>query len=267
MGVADERRRLKETIEAVASLDGRFTLDLLLVRDNDHRRRLEQLAATNPRIRVLRAVPPNEITTFANGYDVGVHLLPARQPNQITGATRPTGSPSIPPTCVGHTRATTNRVRLDRAATLDGTASITASSRGCTTRRGGRLARPRVVRRRPARRRPDPAREWQGIHACGELRHCSLPGRPGWRSSRLHCRGPIRAEARQVAPAGARRSRVGDAYIEAGGRRVTQGARRGRGSRGGRNHYSFRCRARRSFKLLVDAAGEPAQLSEVAPVG
>jgi hypothetical protein len=83
MGVADERRRLEDTIEAVASLDGRFTLDLVLVRDNDYRHRLEQLAASEPRIRVLRPVPPDEITTFANGYDVGIHLFPARQPNQV----------------------------------------------------------------------------------------------------------------------------------------------------------------------------------------
>ena len=83
MGVADERRRLEDTIEAVASLDERFTLDLVLVRDNDYRRRLERLAAGEPRIRVLRPVPPDEITTFANGYDVGVHLFPARLPNQV----------------------------------------------------------------------------------------------------------------------------------------------------------------------------------------
>jgi hypothetical protein len=83
MGVADERRQLEGTIEAVASLDGRFTLDLVLVRDNDYRRKLERLAAAEPRIRVLRPVPPDQITTFANDYDVGVHLFPALQPNQI----------------------------------------------------------------------------------------------------------------------------------------------------------------------------------------
>src|SRR6185503_4977074 len=42
IGVADERRRLEDTIEAVRLLGGRFTLDLVLARDNDYRLRLER---------------------------------------------------------------------------------------------------------------------------------------------------------------------------------------------------------------------------------
>jgi len=83
IGVADERRRLEDTIEAVRLLGGRFTLDLVLARDNDYRLRLERLAASEPGIRVLPAVPVDELLSFANTYDVGVFLLPARFPNQV----------------------------------------------------------------------------------------------------------------------------------------------------------------------------------------
>lgn len=80
-GVADERRRLEGMIEAVRSLDERFTLDMLLVRENDYRRRLERLVASEPRIRILQPVPHDEVVTFANGYDVGIYLFHADYPN------------------------------------------------------------------------------------------------------------------------------------------------------------------------------------------
>jgi len=83
IGLADERRRLEDTIEAVALLDDRFTLDLLLARDNDYRRRLERLAARHERVRVLPPVPPSELLDVANAYDVGVFLLPGTNPNQV----------------------------------------------------------------------------------------------------------------------------------------------------------------------------------------
>jgi hypothetical protein len=83
VGLADERRRLEDTIEAVAQLDGRFTLDLILGRDNDYRRRLERLAEAHPAIRVLPPVPSDELLRVANGYDVGVFLLPGQNPNQV----------------------------------------------------------------------------------------------------------------------------------------------------------------------------------------
>ena len=76
-GFADERRRLEDTIEAVRSLDGRFTLDLVLMRFNDYRRRLERLAAeSGPGIRVLPPKPAAELISFANDYDIGVFLIP-----------------------------------------------------------------------------------------------------------------------------------------------------------------------------------------------
>jgi hypothetical protein len=83
IGYADERRRLEDTIEAVRSLDSRFTLDLVLARDNEYRRRLVRVASTDARIRVLPAIANKDLITFANAYDVGVFLLPAHFPNQV----------------------------------------------------------------------------------------------------------------------------------------------------------------------------------------
>lgn len=83
VGLADERRRLEDTIEAVAMLDERFSMDLILGRDNAYRRRLEQLASRHPRIRVLPPVPSRELLSVANRYDVGVFLLPGQNPNQV----------------------------------------------------------------------------------------------------------------------------------------------------------------------------------------
>jgi hypothetical protein len=83
IGIADERRRLEDTIEAVGLLNGRFTLDLVLRRDNAYRRRLERLAATHDGVRVLAAVAADQLIPFASDYDVGVFLLPADFPNQV----------------------------------------------------------------------------------------------------------------------------------------------------------------------------------------
>ena len=70
IGLADERRRLEDTIAAVRLLDDRFTLDLVLARENEYRRRLEQLAAEDERVRVLPPVPSEQLVAFANDYDV-----------------------------------------------------------------------------------------------------------------------------------------------------------------------------------------------------
>jgi hypothetical protein len=81
--VADERRRLAETIEAVRSFDGRFALDLFLARENEYRRRLEQLAAPHDWIRVLPPIAQGDLVSFANGYDVGVHLMSVQYVNHL----------------------------------------------------------------------------------------------------------------------------------------------------------------------------------------
>jgi glycosyltransferase involved in cell wall biosynthesis len=83
VGYADERRRLEDTIEAVRSLGDSFVLDLVLARDNDYRRRLEGMVAGDRQCRILPPVPLAEVIPFANAYDVGVFLLPARFPNQV----------------------------------------------------------------------------------------------------------------------------------------------------------------------------------------
>jgi glycosyltransferase involved in cell wall biosynthesis len=83
VGIADERRRLEDTIAAVQSLDSRFTLDLVLAREGDYRRRLQKLAASDDRVRVLPPVPSDDLLAFANDYDVGAFLLPAQFPNQV----------------------------------------------------------------------------------------------------------------------------------------------------------------------------------------
>ncbi len=83
MGLADERRRLEDTVEAVRSLGDSFVLDLVLARDNGYRRRLEAMVVGDRQCRVLPPVPTAKVIPFANAYDVGVFLLPARFPNQV----------------------------------------------------------------------------------------------------------------------------------------------------------------------------------------
>ena len=83
VGLADPRRRLEDTIDAARMLGDRFSLDIVLARDNEYRRRLEQMVATDERIRILPAVANDELIAFENSYDVGVFLLPDRFPNQI----------------------------------------------------------------------------------------------------------------------------------------------------------------------------------------
>jgi glycosyltransferase involved in cell wall biosynthesis len=83
VGLADERRRLEDTIDAVRSLGDRFVLDLVLARENAYRRHIERLVAAEDGIRVLPPIPTAELISFANHYDVGVFLLPAIFPNQV----------------------------------------------------------------------------------------------------------------------------------------------------------------------------------------
>jgi hypothetical protein len=83
IGLADERRKLEHTIEAVRSLDERFHLDLILRWDNDYRKRLERLAGSDGRIRILPPVPNRDLIATSNEYDVGLFLLPANFPNQV----------------------------------------------------------------------------------------------------------------------------------------------------------------------------------------
>lgn len=83
VGFADERRRLELTLDAVRSLTGRFTLDLVLARNPDYQRRLKSLIASADNIRILPPVPAGDVISFASAYDIGVHLLPADNPNLL----------------------------------------------------------------------------------------------------------------------------------------------------------------------------------------
>jgi glycosyltransferase involved in cell wall biosynthesis len=84
-GWPDPMRRLDRTIEAMSRLDEAYSLDLLLMTPEALRgelRRLQRLAADDPRIRFLDPVPMRELTRFANRYDIGVHMLPPATFNQ-----------------------------------------------------------------------------------------------------------------------------------------------------------------------------------------
>jgi glycosyltransferase involved in cell wall biosynthesis len=76
IGVAHPQRRLDLTIEAVASLDERYSLDLYLIGREDRLAEVHAWAAPHERIRVLPPVPMHELVATANRYDVGVHMLP-----------------------------------------------------------------------------------------------------------------------------------------------------------------------------------------------
>jgi glycosyltransferase involved in cell wall biosynthesis len=76
IGVAHPQRRLDLTIEAVASLDERYSLDLYLIGREDRLEEVKGWAAPHPRIRVLPPVPMGDLVPTANRYDVGVHMLP-----------------------------------------------------------------------------------------------------------------------------------------------------------------------------------------------
>jgi glycosyltransferase involved in cell wall biosynthesis len=83
VGVSDPRRRLESSIEAMRLLDERFALDIILARDNEYRRRVAQMVEGDPAIRLLPAVPQAELIETLNAYDIGVHLFPGNDPNQV----------------------------------------------------------------------------------------------------------------------------------------------------------------------------------------
>jgi hypothetical protein len=76
-GLAQRGRGLEEMIHVADLLNERFTLDLVLVEaDRGYRDELVRRAAGNARVRVLPPVPMREIVRMANGYDIGLFLLP-----------------------------------------------------------------------------------------------------------------------------------------------------------------------------------------------
>jgi glycosyltransferase involved in cell wall biosynthesis len=84
-GWADPQRRLEDTIEAVSLLGEGYSLDLVLITPEaleDETRKLRDRAGANPRVRFLDPVPMRELVHLANGYDIGVHMLPPATFNQ-----------------------------------------------------------------------------------------------------------------------------------------------------------------------------------------
>jgi hypothetical protein len=82
-GLAQRGRGLEEMVEMAELLDERFTFDFVLVEaSRGFRDELIRRAAGNPRIRFLPPVPMRELPRFANGYDVGVFLLPPNNLNR-----------------------------------------------------------------------------------------------------------------------------------------------------------------------------------------
>lgn len=75
-GGANPTRRIENMIRALDHLGEGYALDLLLVGGpRGYRKRLERVAAGNPRVRFLDPVPMRELPRFLNRYDMGIYLL------------------------------------------------------------------------------------------------------------------------------------------------------------------------------------------------
>jgi hypothetical protein len=82
-GIANQSRKLELMIEMMASLDERFTLDLILMtsdyasgKTRNYIQSLKDQVARIPSIRILPAVKSHQVVETINRYDVGVFLIP-----------------------------------------------------------------------------------------------------------------------------------------------------------------------------------------------
>lgn len=78
-GAAVYGRNLETMIDAVLQLPERFTLDMYLIPANDggkYMRLLNEHAADSPRVRFLPPVPPGDLPSTLNQYDIGVFWIP-----------------------------------------------------------------------------------------------------------------------------------------------------------------------------------------------
>jgi len=74
-GAAISSRKIEFMIEMMNHTDERFTLDLMLLRDdNNYFKKLTDLAGKN--VSLKDPVPMNKIVETANNYDIGLYLLP-----------------------------------------------------------------------------------------------------------------------------------------------------------------------------------------------
>jgi hypothetical protein len=82
-GAAQPGRGLEELVEMARLLEDRFVLDLVLVEgEPGYRDALIARARGNPRISFPDPVPTADLARMANGYDIGVSVLPAGNANQ-----------------------------------------------------------------------------------------------------------------------------------------------------------------------------------------
>jgi hypothetical protein len=82
-GVAQRGRGLDEMLQLADLLDERFTVDFVLMPDSSgFRDELIGRARQNPRVDFPPPVPMKELVRMANGYDVGLFLLPPNNFNR-----------------------------------------------------------------------------------------------------------------------------------------------------------------------------------------
>lgn len=77
-GVAVPSRRIERMIEMMDHVDGRFSLDLMLVPaagSEEYYRRLAELCGTRQNVALVPPVAMNEIVATLNPYDIGLFLL------------------------------------------------------------------------------------------------------------------------------------------------------------------------------------------------
>lgn len=82
-GIATPSRKLELMIDMMDHLDKRFTLDMYLLssgfvssKTKNYPTRLKELAARNPRVRILDPIKSELIVRTINSYDMGVFLIP-----------------------------------------------------------------------------------------------------------------------------------------------------------------------------------------------
>jgi hypothetical protein len=72
-GNANPSRKLENLIDLMGHLDERFTLDLYLMpRDPAYLEKIRDMAAGDPRIKVMDPVPMQQLVPMSNRYDVGI---------------------------------------------------------------------------------------------------------------------------------------------------------------------------------------------------
>jgi Glycosyltransferase Family 4 len=83
-GNADRQRRLEVMIEATAKLEGRYTLDLMLMpTDHAYINELRRVSDATPWVNVIAPRPQREIVQFCSQYDIGVYVLPPLNENAL----------------------------------------------------------------------------------------------------------------------------------------------------------------------------------------